>query len=162
MRRIARVGAIAAFCGLAGCHASDSPASFSPPSSPSPLPVTRDSDLGLVKGSVFEAPAPARVEPVESEPGKGDLRPRAFPGAPPVISHSLADIAPITRDTNDCITCHQVSERRPGEPTPIPESHFIDWRNAPGVKRAEVAGARWVCTLCHVRQTRATPPVPSR
>jgi nitrate reductase cytochrome c-type subunit len=48
-----------------------------------------------------------------------------------------------------------------GEATPIPASHYVDLRNAPGVRGAEVAGARWVCTACHVPQQDVQPLVGS-
>ncbi|MBI1852746.1 MAG: nitrate reductase cytochrome c-type subunit [Planctomycetes bacterium] len=156
MNRILLVAGVA--CVLAACRgAGPKPTSTD---RAEPLPVaTPDSSLGISKTSVFDTPAPVPVHWVDAEPGKGQLQPREFVGAPPVISHGLADLLPITRDENSCVTCHKVKQRKPGEPTPIPDSHFVDWRNAPGVKREEVAGARWVCTSCHVAQARVTPPV---
>jgi cytochrome c-type protein NapB len=52
-----------------------------------------------------------------------------------------------------------VDKAEPGGPVPIPASHYVDLRNAPAVKRAEIAGSRFVCTACHVPQTNAQPLV---
>ena len=123
------------------------------------VPGIQDSSLGLSKTSVFDVPAPKPVEYITAEPGKGQLVPRAYPGAPPVIPHAISDYLPISRDENACQTCHAVTERKPGEPTPIPPSHYIDWRNAPTVTRQQITGSRWVCTSCHVPQARVEPLV---
>jgi len=52
-----------------------------------------------------------------------------------------------------------VEEKEEGEPTPVPESHFHDLRNAPDERMEVVAGARYVCTTCHVTLTRTEPLV---
>ena len=44
-------------------------------------------------------------------------------------------------------------------PSKIPARHYADPRNAPTLKRAEIAGSRYVCTACHVPQTDAKPLV---
>jgi len=55
-----------------------------------------------------------------------------------------------------------VKAKKPGEPTPLPASHYTDLRNAPGKVGDTVTGARWVCTSCHVPQTDAKPLVGNR
>ncbi len=55
--------------------------------------------------------------------------------------------------------CHTVAEKKHGEPTPIPASHYVDLRNAPGKRSDKVVGARWVCTACHVPQQDVQPLV---
>jgi cytochrome c-type protein NapB len=77
-----------------------------------------------------------------------------------VISHGIAEFLPITRSSNLCLDCHGVpGPKKKGEPTPVPASHFVDFRKAPGKKGEKVAGARWICTACHVPQTDAKPLV---
>lgn len=84
----------------------------------------------------------------------GTTRPvaRPYPGAPPLIPHAVYNLN-ITRDVNDCLTCHldgmEVAEGHSA--TRLPASH----RSGDGV-----AGARYQCRQCHVPQdTVARPPV---
>lgn len=121
-----------------------------------PIP---DGKIGLAKGSVFETLVPPAVQENASEPGDRPVRPRAFPGAPPVVPHGIADHLPITRGSNSCVDCHAVAEKKKGEPTPIPASHYTDLRNAPGKRRDAVVGARWSCNACHVPQEDVAPLV---
>lgn len=81
--------------------------------------------------------------------------PRAYVGEPPLIPHSMDGLLPITRDSNACLLCHGTPGPSSDDPPPAPASHFVDRRNAPDVRRSEVAGARWVCTSCHIPQTNA-------
>ena len=121
-----------------------------------PIP---DRELGLSKSSVFETTAPPVTVPNTSDPGDEPVLTRVYEGAPPLIPHGIGEFTPIVRDGNQCLDCHLAEEKIEGEPTPIPESHFRDLRNAPAVVREEIAGARFVCTTCHVPLTDAKPPV---
>ena len=115
--------------------------------------------LGLSRTDVFATPVAPPSRPNRLAPGEGEVVPRPYPGAPPVISHAVDDFLPITWEDNACVTCH-------GDPdmgaTLLPESHYVDLRNAPKVVRKEIAGARYQCMLCHVPQGGATPPVGNR
>ena len=126
-------------------------------------PVTAgvpDRSLGLSKTSPFEVAEPPKWAFVKESPGGNDRLARAFPTSPPRIPHDVADYLPITATRNSCLRCHDVEKAAtPEDPTPIPASHHIDLRNAPGVHKKEVAGARWVCTTCHVPQAKQEPPV---
>ena len=97
----------------------------------------------------------------DSGPGERPVRPRPFPGAPPAIPHAIGDFLPITREANACVDCHGVAEKKPGEPTPLPPSHYVDLRPAPAKRGEKVAGARWVCTACHLPQQDVKPLVGS-
>ena len=118
-----------------------------------------DKTLGLEKSAVTGVPAPKSYEYQAKDPGDGKLLPRLFASAPPLIPHTVDGILPITRADNACLTCHALDKPEPGGPVPIPASHYVDTRNAPAVKRAEIAGSRYVCTACHVPQTNAKPLV---
>ena len=118
-------------------------------------------DVGLSRTGPMEVAAPPRVRENDSAPGDRPARPRAYPGAPPAIPHAIADFLPITREANACVDCHGVAVKKKGEPTPLPASHYVDQRNAPGKGGERVAGARWVCTACHVPQQDVKPLVPS-
>ncbi len=128
------------------------------PAGDAPATSVSDLELGLRKGSLFEVPVPPVVQRNQSFPGERPALLRAHPEAPPVTPHGTADFLPITREQNVCTDCHLTDEKVEGGPTPIPESHFVDLRDAPDEVRDEIAGSRWVCTACHVAQT-ANPPL---
>jgi len=109
-----------------------------------------DTEIGLSKSSVFDEPAPDPTRTNQSEPGDRPLIPRGFPEQPPTVPHGVIESLPITFTENQCVDCHEVDEKEPGEPTPIPRSHYTDLRNAPGVVGDQIVGARYICVSCHV------------
>lgn len=126
-------------------------------------PIAADS-MGLSKGSVFEVPAPKAYTTKAEQPGQNKLLPRAYQGAPPQIPHEIGDFLPITAQSNMCIACHNLPDqwgkpREKGAPTPIPQSHFSDHRNAPGKVTDHLINARYTCNQCHVPQMDAVPLV---
>jgi cytochrome c-type protein NapB len=123
----------------------------------------KDTDLGLSRTSVFDVPSPPLYKAEDAAPGEKPLPKRLSAGLPPNIPHAIGDFLPITRDTNLCIECHEVpGPKKKGEPTPLPRSHYVDWRHDQGRKLEKHAGARWVCTACHLAQTDAKPLVGNR
>jgi cytochrome c-type protein NapB len=131
------------------------------PSAPAAAASVKDRDLGLSRISVFEVPSPSLFKAEASSPGETPLPPRVSSQIPPVVPHTLADL-PVRLEQNACVDCHQVDgPKKPGEATPIPASHYVDLRNAPDQKGEKVAGARWICTACHVGRTDAPPLVGS-
>jgi cytochrome c-type protein NapB len=121
-----------------------------------------DREIGLSSGSVFDVPSPDSVSENRTNPGEKPALPRAYPGAPAIVPHGVADVLPITREANLCLACHQVKEKATGGPTPIPESHFVDLRNSPGKIGKRLVGARYNCMSCHVSLTEAGPLVENR
>ena len=115
--------------------------------------------IGLSKVGISEVPDPPGATENASEPGEGTPVPAAFEDSPPVVSHGVAEFLPITLEENMCVDCHAVEEKLEGEPTPIPQSHYVDLRNRPDVAGSEIAGARYVCSSCHVAMTDAKPLV---
>jgi cytochrome c-type protein NapB len=120
---------------------------------------TPDDEIGLSKADITEVPSPEPVMENTAEPGENPVRPRAFPGSPPVIPHGAADFVPITREENLCADCHMTDETAEDGPTPIPASHYTDLRNDPTTVADDIDGARYNCTLCHAAQTEAAPLV---
>ncbi len=123
-----------------------------------PIP---EAQMGLAKMGPGDVVAPPPVQENDSAPGKRPIRPRAFPGAPPVIPHGIADYLPITRDRNACVGCHAVRAAAKDAPPPVAASHTVDQRNAPGQRGERVVGASWACTSCHVAQHDVEPLVRS-
>jgi nitrate reductase (cytochrome), electron transfer subunit len=103
---------------------------------------------------------------------------RAFENAPPMIPHDVEGLLPITIDNNQCISCHEPAVAESMGATPIPKSHFTNFRpethlNKDGkiVKEGKVventsdiktvnhktmdtlAGARFNCSQCHAPQS---------
>jgi cytochrome c-type protein NapB len=128
-----------------------------PPTAPIP-----DASLGLSKGSVFDVPTPPAVKANASNPGELPVLPRAYSTAPPRIPHAVGDFLPISPKQNACQDCHAVKEKKSGAPTPIPPSHYTDYRNAPERVGGQVVGARYVCVSCHVAKTDAPNLVENR
>ena len=80
-----------------------------------------DSSMGLSKTSVFDDPTP--MAPVYSAPPPGapvTTPERYFPGAPPVIPHSINGLVPITGQNNSCLGCHD----KRGGPSTISQRRF--------------------------------------
>lgn len=139
-----------------GCAGPFGTAAQTSPSGATGIPAAR---IGLFAAAVDSVLAPEPVRDNAIEPGESALLPRANPVTPPAIPHLVGEFLPITRDDNACLDCHAVTQNVPGEPTPIPASHYLDLRNAPDRPRGQIAGARQVCTSCHVPQTSAAPLV---
>jgi cytochrome c-type protein NapB len=102
---------------------------------------------------------------LEAEPGESDLLERAFPGAPPQISHGVEDMLPITADDNECVECHHPDNVASEEDAPIPKTHFERAVMGEGKKGGamvwvvktyqegdDLAGSRYNCTMCHAQQ----------
>jgi cytochrome c-type protein NapB len=126
---------------------------------PSEFAAVPDRALGLSKTSVFETPAPQPFDSSHPQPFESERLPRAYPGAPPQVPHEVEQFLPLTREEHACLACHGESEGGEDSPPPLPDSHRIDLRNAPGVLRRELAGSRFVCTSCHVAQAQVEPLV---
>ena len=135
----------------AGCSTS-TPTAADASAPTTPIPDTR---LGLVKESVFDVPTPPAVKMNDSNPGELPVLPRPYVIAPPRIPHAVDDFLPITQKQNACLDCHAVKEKKQGEPTPIPPSHYTDFRNAPERVGGQVVGARHLCVSCHAARTDA-------
>lgn len=152
-------GVIAAGVWAAGVWAAESPKP-----APAPPAAVSDAQLSLYPGSLFEVPNPPGFAWNNNDPGGNERLPRPYPTAPPRIPHAIVDSLPITLTSNLCLECHALGADV-GAPE-LPASHRTDLRRAPGTVLEAVAGARWVCTSCHVptsnapalRANSASPP----
>jgi cytochrome c-type protein NapB len=126
-------------------------------------PIAADS-MGLSKSSVFDQPVQKVYGSKAKLPGENKVLPRAYLNAPPQIPHDIGDFLPITAQSNMCIACHNIPDqwgqkREQGKPTPIPQSHYTDRRNAPDKVTDHLINARYNCNQCHVPQMDAKPLV---
>ncbi len=89
-----------------------------------------DVSLGLRKTNLFseEDTAADRTEYISSAPGTSQKIKRAFENAPPMIPHSVKDLLPITKNNNACLGCHMPNVAEAAKATPIPPSHFTNFR----------------------------------
>ena len=61
-------------------------------------------------------------------PGTSTKFERAFKDAPPMIPHSVEGLLPITKMNNQCLGCHMPEVAPSVGSTPIPETHFTNYR----------------------------------
>ena len=102
---------------------------------------------------------------------------RAFENAPPMIPHDVEGMLPITINNNQCTSCHEPAVAVSMGATPIPKSHFTDFRpNTTLAKDGRIAkegkavtntsdfktvgkpldtlsGTRFNCSQCHAPQS---------
>jgi len=111
----------------------------------------------------------------DKAPGTAETMERSFENAPPLIPHSTEGLVPIKKDANMCISCHMPAVAAAMKATPIPASHFTDYRPkvkekngkyAVDAKEGEVyaeslgdklSQTRFNCTQCHVPQAKIDP-----
>lgn len=116
-----------------------------------------DDEIGLA-ASVFDIPDPASFEYISTDPEEANTTlPTAFEKAPPLIPHSIAEVGRINLKRNNCLKCHDDQdlwgqEKEADEPSPMPESHYVDFRREPGAVKPKVIGSRYFCLQCHVPQ----------
>jgi cytochrome c-type protein NapB len=149
--------------------------------------VVTEEELGLRKTNLyveddttgvqakFDAPAPGSSKTIE----------RSFVNAPPLISHSVEGLLPITKANNSCLSCHMPEVAKAAGATAIPASHFVNYRPDTAMKDGKVIkegkelGAnntsdvviakakktkglyqgRFNCSQCHVPQANVKPLV---
>ncbi len=143
--------------------------------------VTENS-LGLRKTDIYaeNTTVAQKTEYGKDAPGTSQRFKRAYQNAPPMIPHNTEGLLPITINNNACLGCHEPSVAPFVKSTPIPQSHFIDFRpkhkfdgktftkaidnmkNETSIKRLDViAGARFNCTQCHAPQSNGNLAVES-
>jgi cytochrome c-type protein NapB len=117
----------------------------------------RDADLGALSEQALE-------KYPDTDPGESELLERAFEGVPPMISHTVEDMLPITLDDNECLECHHPENAVEGDDVPLTEDHFdraVMAEGAPGqglvwvvkgYEKGDLVGARYSCMMCHTPQ----------
>ncbi|CAA6812628.1 MAG: Nitrate reductase cytochrome c550-type subunit [uncultured Sulfurovum sp.] len=71
-------------------------------------------------------------------PGSSTKFERAFKDAPPMIPHSVEGLLPITKMNNQCLGCHLPEVAPAVGSTPIPATHFTNYRPETKMKDGEV------------------------
>ncbi len=105
--------------------------------------------LGLRKTTLFdENVEPAKTDYDRGAPGASERFERAYVNAPPMIPHSVDGLLPITGKDNKCLGCHMPNVAKSMGATPIPPTHFTNYRpttvykNGELVKEGKVVGLK--------------------
>jgi len=103
--------------------------------------VITESTLGLRKSNLYKednvipTAAPDFNRP---PPGAATKFERAYVNAPPMIPHSVEGLLPITKNNNQCLGCHMPDIAKSVGATPIPPSHFTNYRPTTVLKNGEL------------------------
>ncbi len=101
--------------------------------------VVDETVLGLRKTSLFnENVAPSKIKDDRPAPGSAPKFERAYVNAPPMIPHSVDGLLPITKNNNQCLGCHMPDVAKSMGATPIPPSHFTNYRPTTVYKNGEL------------------------
>ncbi len=110
--------------------------------------VVTEEELGLRKTNLYKEAADTTGVQGKFDrpaPGKATRFERAFVNAPPMIPHSVDGLLPITKANNACLGCHMPAVAKGVGATPIPPSHFTDFRPTTVMKDGqEVKGGKVV------------------
>jgi nitrate reductase (cytochrome), electron transfer subunit len=133
-----------------------------------------DDSIGLRKVELLseDKAAPSETKYGTSAPMSGYKIERAYQNAPPMIPHDVEGLLEITPDNNACIGCHEAAVAPSMGATPIPKSHYINFRpkhklegdnfvkatddmkNEVSIKPIDtISSARFNCTACHAPQS---------
>ena len=133
-----------------------------------------ENSIGLRKVELLseDKAAPSETKYGTSAPMSGYKIDRAYQNAPPMIPHDVEGIMEITPDNNACIGCHEAAVAPTMNATPIPKSHYINFRpkdklegdnfvkgvdnmkNEVSIKPIDtISSARFNCTACHAPQS---------
>ncbi|MCF6364593.1 MAG: nitrate reductase cytochrome c-type subunit [Bacteroidales bacterium] len=135
---------------------------------------TRQNGTSFRKGDLFSEDFSLGEKAVvtANAPGKNEREERAFENAPPLIPHKVEGFFPITQKNNICLSCHMPDKAEAVGSTPLPASHFTNYR--PEIVKSgnryqesnksltvakdlngKLSPARYNCEQCHVPQTNA-------
>lgn len=148
--------------------------------------VQTEEELGLRKTDLYTEGADTvgvATSYVQPAAGQSKTIERSFENAPPMISHTVEGMIPVTIKNNTCLTCHLPEVAKAVNATPVPGSHFTDYRPSTDIAAdgriskagkavsntsdfkagtktlKKLSGARYNCTLCHAPQSNNKPLV---
>jgi len=103
-------------------------------------PTITEANLGYrgTDNLLKEDVVPPAVKYHAAAPGEAKKFKRAYQDAPPMIPHDTTGMLPITKDNNQCLMCHMPDVASSMGATPIPVSHFTNFRPATAVKGNEL------------------------
>lgn len=118
-------------------------------------PIVTEEELGLRKVDLYSEDT---VKPDETKygtkaAGSSKKIERAYENAPPMIPHDISDLGEISKDSNPCKDCHMPEVAPSMKATPIPMSHFMNFRT--GEKLNDLYQGRFNCSACHAPQSQS-------
>jgi cytochrome c-type protein NapB len=161
------------------------PAQTAVSSSGSVKGTVSEESLGLRKTNLYteDDTKPVKAKYTAAAPGTSKRFDRAYENAPPMIPHSVDGLLPITKKNNACLGCHMPDIAPSMSATPIPPSHFTNFRpmtkidasgkmikegveisNTSDIKivarqEAKLYQGRYNCSQCHAPQAEIKPLV---
>ncbi|WP_456323291.1 nitrate reductase cytochrome c-type subunit [Hydrogenimonas sp.] len=125
-------------------------------------PTISEESLGLRKENLYteSGVAPVRKVARTEAPGTAKRFERSYENAPPLIPHSVDGLLPITKNNNACLGCHMPEVASSVGATPIPKTHFMDFRSQKMLDH--LAQQRYNCSQCHVPQANVKPLVENK
>ena len=143
-------------------------------------PTISEDSLGLRKTTLYnEDVKPHGTSYGKKYAGSGYKINRAFQDAPPMIPHDTDGLLPIKIGDNQCLNCHMPEMASAMGATPIPPSHFTNFRPQSSIalthentssetqahvsiiKENKLVGARFNCSQCHAPQDTGVLAVPN-
>lgn len=120
-----------------------------------------EEEIGLRKTSLYSE---KQVKPVYGDfnakgAGQSKVIARSYENAPPMIPHSTEGMLPITKDNNSCTSCHEPAVAPSLGATPMPKSHFVNYRDDKPKEAMAMYNGRFNCTQCHAPQANVAPLV---
>jgi len=97
--------------------------------------------LGLRQTDIYSEEKetnPVKTDYSRPAPGQSTRFERAYVNAPPMIPHSVDGLLPIKAGNNQCIGCHMPETAKAMGATPIPVSHFTNYRPTTVYKDGEL------------------------
>ena len=153
-------------------------------------PVLSDRQLSYRNTSLEDETVvvPPEVKYTDAAPGAAKRFKRAYQDAPPMIPHSVEGLVPIKKGNNQCLGCHMPDVAPAVGATPIPQSHFTNFRPKTYVKNGVLYKnghpikntsdenlanvsikpmktlymGRYNCTQCHAPQAKLNPLVENK
>lgn len=132
-----------------------------------------EESLGLRKVEIYteDSAVPNGTNYHTEAPGTSKKFKRAYENAPPMIPHDVTDFLPIEKNNNACLGCHMPEVAKDMGATPIPKSHFTNFRPSVEVDaddnfksesndqiikkdlKDKLYEGRYNCSQCHAPQT---------
>ena len=105
-----------------------------------PTAKTNAMGMGYIKDVdlLNDDAVPPAVAYHSAPPGAAKRFDRAYQDAPPMIPHSVEGLLPITKNNNACLGCHMPDVASAMGATPIPVSHFTNFRPKTEVEGNEI------------------------
>jgi len=136
------IGLAAASLLLVGCNGANTQTSTQAKKDVVVKPTAKTNAMGMgyIKDVdlLNDDAVPPAVAYHSAAPGTAKKFDRAYQDAPPMIPHSVEGLLPITKNNNACLGCHMPDVAKAMGATPIPISHFTNFRPKTEVEGTEI------------------------